>query len=468
MSASVPDPGDLQRQLRELLDYPREDLGVEVKAWLDLDRKADRALLACELLALANYGGGYLVFGFADAAEGWSPADPCPFDLSRYSQDNINGICERYAEPHFHCAVHHLNSSAGDSHVVVEVPGGHRVPIRSKHGGPEADANNPEESKLRSNQYYVRRPGPQSAPISSAQEWDELLRRCLQAQREDLLESFRSLVFGLGSKGAKGAIDLLEDGTPTAVEDLAAWDAEGRARLEHLVDEDLPSESPGRYEAGTWSVAYRLWPAQPPAPPTLLDVLNEVAGRETGWPPWWVPTRDGIRPYPHEGLIECWLAEPGQDEQFSDGAHSDFWRADPEGRMFLVRGYQEDGGPDAAPRAGVLDFTLPVWRVGECLLHAQRLAERLGSERIAVRLQWNGLQGRELVSLNMSRDLHPGRVSHQESVVSTAELDAAHVSEGLPEIVKGLVEPLYACFDFFSPPAEFYAQELARMRGRVD
>jgi transcriptional regulator with XRE-family HTH domain len=204
----------------------------------------------------------------------------------------------------------------------------------------------------------------------------------------------------------------------------------------------------------------------------LLDfrsILEEVAGHETGWPPWWFPTREGIRPYAADGVIECWLAEPGADEAggfaLGDGAHSDLWRGDPGGRMFLFRGYQEDGGHARAQPGSQLDLTLPVWRSGECLLHVERLARRLGASRGLFMMRWDGLEGRELVAYG-DRDVYPGRTCLQNTVASVVELDVTKITETLPEIVRSIVEPLYTVFDFFKPPDELYAEELARMRRR--
>lgn len=46
------------------------------------------------------------------------------------------------------------------------------------------------------------------------------------------------------------------------------------------------------------------------------------------------------------------------------------------GRMFLIRGYQEDGA-ETFPAGTILDTTLPLWRMGEVLLHAEKLASLL-------------------------------------------------------------------------------------------
>ena len=61
--------------LQELVDAPRERLDVEYKAWLDLTDGPTRAKLARHLCALANFGGGFLVFGIDDDM---TPSGPRP------------------------------------------------------------------------------------------------------------------------------------------------------------------------------------------------------------------------------------------------------------------------------------------------------------------------------------------------------------------------------------------------------
>ena len=68
-------------ELREFVDTPRERRKVEYKTWLDLDDNETRASLARHLCALANYGGGYLVFGINDnmTSAGERPMDARPY-----------------------------------------------------------------------------------------------------------------------------------------------------------------------------------------------------------------------------------------------------------------------------------------------------------------------------------------------------------------------------------------------------
>jgi hypothetical protein len=446
---------DLQRLLIELLDDPREDMAVEIKDWLDLADKVVAADFARELLALANHGGGTVLFGFADEATGWRASGTCPYAAELYSQDAINNLCKRYADPSFHCTVHRRASSVGNGHVVIEVPGGHRTPIRSRRDGATG-------SKLKANVYYVRRPGPESAPIGTAQEWDTLLRRCMSAQRDELLDSFRSIASALGAGGGD-VLSVLGGGERDA--SLAAWTEESRARLDELVAEELPNEKPSRYALGTFSAAYRvLDPVVEPSLQDLLTMLEEVQGSETGWPPWAVFHRPELRPRPADRLIECWLRET----TFADAAHSDFWRVSADGKAYLLRGYQEDSAADRLSPGTVLDLTIPVWRTGECLLHAARFAERLGGARIEFGMTWTGLSGRQLSTFASPERFIGGQfIGRQDKVSAAIETDVAAVRDTLPELVQRLVEPMYASFEFFKPGDLLYAQEIGKMRDRT-
>lgn len=97
------------RQLQALVAYPREDLDRELKGWLDLNEGEQVASLMKAVLALANHGGGFVLLGFTEQQGTWAEdVDGRPTDLTSYDQDRINGFVANYAEPVFHCEVHHV------------------------------------------------------------------------------------------------------------------------------------------------------------------------------------------------------------------------------------------------------------------------------------------------------------------------------------------------------------------------
>ena len=385
-------------RLADLLVDPREDLDMEVKNWLDLrGDNSDKATFAKAVLALANHGGGFIVLGLEDGPQGIEEADDRPDSMKGYTQDLVNGIVERYCDPSFHCEVHFEASPAGSVFPVVKVPGGHRVPVRAKRSGPE-------DCIIRQNDIYVRKPGPRSEVPRTAQEWDELLSRCVENRRDELASLIRRVLVGLDPRPqpqeeAEGRLDR--------------WERECFDRWSELM-EGLPEEVGARFPDGYHSFAYEVvGGARDTALYDLPDILRASVVRHTGWPPFWYPTREGIAPYPFDGAVECWLGGDAEGTLERDAAHSDFWRVSPDALAYLIRGHQEDGSEMNRAGRGVVpgtvfDLTLPVWRAGEALLHAARFAEKLLGRPATIRFvaYYTGLAGRSLVSLgNLQRSI---------------------------------------------------------------
>ena len=442
-----------------LLVDPREDLDLEVKNWLDLrGDNSDKATFAKAAMALANHGGGFILLGFDDGPEGVMEADNRPEAMTGYSQDVVNGVVERYCEPSFHCEVRFETSPAGSVFPVVKVPGGHRVPVRAKRSGPG-------EKIVRQNDIYVRKPGPRSEVPRSAQEWDELLSRCLENRGDDLASLIRRVLAGLEPRPQPQDPD----------ERLDRWAQECFRRWSELV-KGLPPEVGARFPHGHYSVAYEVvGGAGNTALQELPDVLRASVVRHSGWPPFWYPTRKGIAPYPFAGVVECWLGGDEEEAAERDAAYTDFWRIAPDALAYLIRGYEEDGwdmdraGRRVVEPGTVFDVNLPVWRAGEALLHAARFGEKLLGRPATIRFvaHYTGLSGRSLVSLANSRRLVSREyVSRDGSIRRVVEVESEAIAANLPEIVHELLAPLYALFGFFKLPTRLVAEELEKMRSR--
>ncbi len=275
----------------------------------------------------------------------------------------------------------------------------------------------------------------------------------------------------LGGRGEEAAEHLKEEvldqsrfvrGATSAPAGLVEWERDCLDRLASLTQER--PRLAGHYERGSWSASYRLLGvADRPDLRRFMAVLREVAGHETGWPPWWVPTSTDLRPQPVAGAIECWFDAEG----LAEWAEIDYWRADPEGRLFLLRPYQEDASAEGLTREPrtKLDLNLPIWRTGECLLHAERLALRLDATKIQFMTHWTGLEGRRLATVASQRHrMTPTSPAAEDEVVSYIELSPEEIQSDLAGVVRDLVDPLYAVFDFFEPPSGIYEEELAEMR----
>ncbi len=434
----------------ELCRNPSETLEVELKGWLDLSSKADRANLAQAILALANHGGGAVLVGFDEMDEQHVETEPEDGVLAKYTTDAVNGIVERYADPAFHCTLSIVKGPGlRASHPVISVPGGHRVPVRAKRGGPD-------EKHVKKDVFYIRRPGPQSAPPQTAEEWNQLIHRCVMSDRDALLDNLRAALGGEPSREAE----------PTLEESTSTWERESLRRFESLIDEKGARDA---YAKGYFTFAYAFADQPDTDSAGLLQHLRATE-KQTGWPVWVVFDRAPIAPYPMDGLIECHVWEPGRGSQ---PGHCDFWRASPEGRLFLLRGHQEDEPEslnEGVSPGTTLDSELPFWRVGECLLHAARLAERLDVHETAVhvRISWTGLRDRRLQNLfGMPADRFGGPTSRQDVVRAQLTVDADRIRLQLVDLVSALTRPLFEVFGFARPQERVVRAALQKMLGRT-
>lgn len=441
-----------KRRLTDLVENPRETPDVELKDWLDLRGNPDhKAQLAKALLALANHGGGYLLIGFEDGPDPKRSERDEPSTLAGYSQDIINGIVQSYADPPFHCDVKHVVHSSGKSHPVVIVPGMHRVPIRAKRSGPE-------KKYVIENTIYIRRPGPKSEAPQSGREWDEVLARCLAARKDEFLTTIRNIIAG----------QVAESPLPDTNAALNGWIDESLKSWLGLISR-LPENDSRRCPHGCYWIAYEIaGDFSRPTNADLLEKLSRSTARLTGWSPWWVPTRKEIMPYQMNGVIECWLGRD-HDPHFGDAPHVDFWRISPQGRGFLLRGYDEDG--DWALKQGfqhgsVFDVTLPIWRVGEAVINASLLAKNLGATDavMSLRVNYSGLAGRELTSISGDRKIWQQRIAQENTITLSTTVPLEAIDDNLVEILLPLLAPLYACFSFFVLKPDLVQTEVSRLK----
>lgn len=180
---------DIGIDLAYLVDTPDERLDVEYKSAIELGDKIQRAKLARHIAALANFGGGYVVTGFNDDL---SPSKTAPSPISR---DDVSSIVKTYLEPAFHCTVRTVRSAAGRDHYVIVIPSHGAAPICVKANGPDSGKK---IEGVQQGTYYIRKPGPESAPIITATDWKDVIRRCALYERASILAALEHALAGRG------------------------------------------------------------------------------------------------------------------------------------------------------------------------------------------------------------------------------------------------------------------------------
>lgn len=272
-------------------------------------------------------------------------------------------------------------------------------------------------------------------------------------------------LLSFGGRGADAASHLKEEVldplSPSRAEHgpppgLLDWERACRRRVHDLVSRRFASDP---YKQGSWSASYRLPDAENrPGTRTLVGVLREVAGRESGWPVWQAPG-DEERPRSIDGEVECWF----QGMLPAQPSHADYWRADPHGRLCLIRPYEEDWEYNVPPGTA-LDPTLPIWRIGECLLHAERMAHRLEARTVQLMMRWTDLRSRQLKSLAGPRRVGGRYVAEQDEVAAYLQTAPDEIAENLTGLLRRLTDPLYMSFDFYEPPAGIFEQVASELR----
>lgn len=439
----------MRSDLQPLISEPREDLAVEYKTWLNLDHEEAKATLAKACIALANHGGGFLVLGFNEQADSLSSI-PRPAGDSPITQDSMNSIIRRYADPAFHCQLHTItHPTTGVEHLVVAVPSDQSVPIISKRTC---------QGAIQQHRCYVRKPGPRSEEPQTAEEWRTLLRRCVQANREDLLSAIRSIVLGRAETEA-ATPDSREEFDDFRTTSLERW---------RTVTNHLRSDAPERFPNGYYEVAVH------PTGSTAADTLSVLQERLsharriklTGWTPFLKMSREEWRPYPIEDHVEAWIGRQTDETTPRTPDLSDYWRASRKGQLYTIRGYTEDSITDrrSVQPGTIFDVTLPVWRIGEILHFAARFLEKFENVRaVMINCHFTGLSDRTISSFDLRRLIN-SRPCRQAEVRTAATVTVPQLEENVVEIVHQLLTPLYEAFDFYTLPRTLVEEELGKLR----
>jgi transcriptional regulator with XRE-family HTH domain len=233
----------------------------------------------------------------------------------------------------------------------------------------------------------------------------------------------------------------------------------------------LPENSPGRFPHGSYQFDYSLEGDVPDVEThKLRGLLEKAVVHHTGWPLFLFLTRHELSPYETDGVIECWLKpeEAGANRPLGDPAHCDFWRVAPSGRAFIIRGYQEDSQDTVSPRT-IFDTTLPIWRMGELLLHAAGLANLMtrhpANVKVRMHAHYTGLSGRVLRNWGnpLSDLMFEGGAARSDEALLETTVVVGDIKERLAEIVHPLAVSLFERFGVSGLSIERVRTEIDRL-----
>ena len=438
---------DIPVEIQDLVDNPREELHIELKAWMDLSDEVARAKIARHLAALANHGGGYLAFGFNDDGQ---PGTPHPGEMTPYNRDAITGIVDKYLVPAFQCDVFLACQTGGEEpYPVVRVPSHKSVPICSKKNGPHDPQNNPQG--IRMGQHYIRVPGPKSIAIETPDQWRDLIHRCVINERESLLQSLGRLIRQPEVMDESGSSRLLD------------WHDKMHEKYMGLPDHsDQPW--PVSIEGNHYQFSYQIIEGGEKTKHTIatLSEAIRVAGERvknvvwTGWSMFYQFSRPEIAPHI---LVDDSMGEDVEvleanllSDTFISDTVPDFWRITVDGRTTIIRPYREDRVP--VPHLQKSGLEPGMWlsprtlirEIYELVTHAKELAKEFTYvESVQIQCTWYGLKDRRFADFEPSVSWHD-RTCHADGRSTGGRFSVEQLTGNTTSVVVALAAPVLVLF----------------------
>lgn len=396
-----------------------ESLELEFKRTLDLSDNGGKAKLAKEICALANYGGGWIVFGRDDDGE---TVDELPKELVGIDQDMVNQISASYLTPAPHCTLRWIRDEDKDIDLpIVRVPSHGSEPICGAKNGPDDKGK---ITGIKIGTFYNRSAGPVSAPISSPAEWKDVIRRCVLSDKSQLLSALSVMLSQPTSK---------QDNDESVLDaDFAFIVDEWVKRMTEIDEEPAPAKN-------FVAFGFELVGADELTIDQIKDTVRSMPSRDQG------PHHFFEAGYPGE-MAPHVIENAGNDglqadiTKDNDGNYDEWpslWRISEAGVGVSVGIYWEDS---ARIKRAVEENSSRTWERGSNIWMASQMAsidsfvsdiwsfaERLEFQgQVRVRIVYNGLKDRTLNTPRSSMSYSGAYVSRQDTRVIdlTFQLDA--------------------------------------------
>ena len=385
--------------LSDLIAGANESLGVEFKAWMDTADPEHRAKLARHIAALANHGGGYLVFGVDDKTR--KPLGATELPASAFGQDAISSLVKRYLEPKVQVLVQGA-AFEGVTYPVVVVPSHGARPVVAIADGPQGGNGRP--IGISQGTVYIRAAGPESVPIRSSDDWNTLLERCL-SHRADLLGNILRQSISGRSQPDTRVLELLVAAVTETATDFTA-------QTRRLTERADPKYHPQILQAGEEysAMGYALvdvegHPVNIENARTLNDRVSVAMHRYAyyGWGsflPLTVPERaPQLRMSTLAGKETTFLEGMRVENTGLISSGFDFWRIYECGIAVSVESLRDNWSREGQPAPP--KHLTPMWvvvAIHSLLAHARLMGQELpGVAQVIIRMDWRGLSDRTLM-----------------------------------------------------------------------
>jgi hypothetical protein len=436
-------------ELKALIQDPKESLDTEIKRWIDPGSPEGTAKIAKGSIALYNNNGGCLIIGFTDS--GAPDSDHVPDDVrTTFHADAIQQIVSKYASRPFEVKVEFAERD-GIEYPIICVPSGVEVPVAAKSDLRDGTG----KYLIKTDAVYVRSLNANhivSSTEARAKDWERMTRICFDNREADI-GAFIRRHLGSMEPGQLAGILAPQPARVTPTEAASVFLDTAKSRFSRLCSErSVTLPQIGLREA---SVVLVGEVPQFSADEDFLNRLQMQKPKHSGWSPWLDSRHTGNiqdRPFVFDHAWECLLVELQTNAVW--GTHVDFWRMEPTGRFYHLRGLEDDlphpGAQKPPPRAQ-LDFTLQVSRVAEIVSVGLSFARSMGCDdkatSLVLAMRWSGLRNRLLTSWAdqachfCSRDR-----SVQDTITTSVVVPLETPQSGISPFVDKAVAPLFALF----------------------
>lgn len=206
-----------------LLVSPGERQEVDYKGSVLLRPSDEFALkLVKHIQGMANSGGGWIVIGYNDKSLEPDSNHTSEVALSyepTILSEMVNSFIVRGQQIKL-TVFQEKHPVTDQNHPIIEINGFQRNPYVCRSTKRASDTNT---EILQEGKVYLRRPSAATSEVKTPQDWQELIDRCVQQRRDELLAEFQDLFRRMTSP---------EVSTPTdAIDDFDTWIDQVRSRV---------------------------------------------------------------------------------------------------------------------------------------------------------------------------------------------------------------------------------------------
>jgi len=215
------EPSEAVAFRQRLLTSPGERAEVDYKSSVPFDGDDQYTLkLIRHIQGMANADGGWLVIGFNG-----TPPKPDP--------NHTDGVCSSYDPTNVSKRVNshvargqrirltiyfELHPETAVMYPLIQVEGFNHLPYICRSSRKASDTN---KSILRQGTVYLRRPGAETSEVSTPEDWEDIISRCVRLRRDEFLIEFSELLERMMTP---------KPPSPSTIEKLSQWMKQMRER----------------------------------------------------------------------------------------------------------------------------------------------------------------------------------------------------------------------------------------------